>query len=174
MNSEFEGTDSTMAGTRCQYDVATTCRTASCMASLGPLRTMDFSSFERTAHMESFQNTKLHVTFAWMSKEADVPVVYVTIECRTLTKLLNGRPDTIPTTRFHVPASIMASSILSKCHQVCITMLYVHFDNYTYAQVLVRPTSILPSDSLVQGRDWTIHTNTRQQSSPPLSKSLVA
>ena len=163
-----------MAGTRCQYDVATTCRTASCMASLGPLRTMDFSSFERIGHMESVQTMRLHVMIAWLSKAEDIPVVCVASEMQNTDEPFSGRPDTIPTTRFHVPASIMASSILSKCHQVCITMLYVHFDNYTYAQVLVRPTSILPSDSLVQGRDWTIHTNTRQQSSPPLSKSLVA
>jgi hypothetical protein len=49
-----------------------------------------------------------------MSKEADIPVSHVTFECRTLTESLSGRPETIPTTRFHVPASIMAPSLFSK------------------------------------------------------------
>jgi hypothetical protein len=168
MNSEFEGTESTLAGTG---DVATTCCTTCCVTSIGPLRTKDFSS-ERIGHMESFQTMRQHVTVAWISKQAYISVVSVTYECRILTGSMSGRPDTIPTTRFHVPASISASSVFSKCHRVCLTMFYIPIDSSTYAQVLIWPTSILLSNSLVQSRDCTIHT--RQQSSSSLFKNLVA
>jgi len=100
--------------------------------------------------MESVQTMPLHVTVAWASKDADTTVVCVTSGMWNTDEPFSGRPDTIPTTRFHIPASMMASILFSKYHQVHPTMLYNTSDRSTYAQVLVRPPSILLSDSLVQ------------------------
>lgn len=126
----------------------TTCRTTSFLASIRPLRTMDFSSCEKIGHMGSFM--RLHTSIARSSKEAESPEQEMFTKCRTLIERPNARPDTTPTTRFHVPASIMASSIFSVYHQVCLTMLYNLFERSAYVQIFTRPPSILLSNSLVQ------------------------
>ena len=127
----------------------TTCRTtSSCLASIRPLRTTDFSFGGRIGHMESFM--RLHTSVVRTSKEAESPAQKMFTEYRILIKPSSGRPDTLPTTRFHVPASIVAPSIFSECHQVCLIMVYNLFDRSTYVQIFINPPAILLSDPLVQ------------------------
>jgi hypothetical protein len=87
----------------------TTCRTtSSCLASIRPLRTTDFSFGGRIGHMESFMRS--HTSVVRTSKEAESPIEEMFTRCKIPIEPSSGRPGAIPTTRFHVPASIMASS----------------------------------------------------------------
>lgn len=151
----------------------TTCRTTSSLASVWPLRTMDFSSCERIGHMESFM--RLHTSVVRTSKEAESPAQKMFTECRILIKPSSGRPDTIPTTRFHVPASIMASSLFSKYHQTLppngpqsLRQVYIrsnfHQTTFNLAVGFARPS-----------RDLAIYAHTRRRSILPLlAPTLVA
>lgn len=70
----------------------TTCRTtSSCLASIRPLRTMDFSSCERVGHMESFQTMRIHMSVARTSMKAESSVKEMFTRCRILIKPSSGR-----------------------------------------------------------------------------------
>lgn len=56
----------------------------------------------------------------------------------------------VPTTRFQIPAAIMASLHLSSHLQAPLITLYKFSDRSTYHHVLIRPPSNLQSDSLVE------------------------